>query len=85
MTMFRITKQEWTYISRFRIFLDFKYQGGVKSTVFGVLEDFKLKFVLEWCYSSITYSTKNIMKLAKVVMADELTKVDPELVTYILT
>ena len=31
------------YISRFRIFLDFQYQGGVKSTVSSVFEDLKFK------------------------------------------
>ena len=31
------------YISRFRIFLDFYYQGGVKSTVSEAFEDLKFK------------------------------------------
>ena len=31
------------YISRFRIFLNFHHQGGVKSTVSKVFEDFNLK------------------------------------------
>ena len=30
-------------ISQFRIFLDYLYQGGVESTVSGIIEDLKFK------------------------------------------
>ena len=42
------------YISRFRIFKNFLYQGGVKSTVFLVFEDLKFKisdgYDQNWCF-----------------------------------
>ena len=42
------------YISRFRIFKNFLYQGGVKSTVSWVFEDLKLKisevYDQKWCF-----------------------------------
>ena len=42
------------YISRFRIFKNFLYQGGVKSTVSWVFEDLKFKisegYDQNWCF-----------------------------------
>ena len=42
------------YISRFRIFLNYLHQGGVKSTVSWVFEDLKFKisegYDQNWCF-----------------------------------
>jgi hypothetical protein len=44
------------YISQFRFFLDFYYQGGVKSTVSGIFEDLNLKISEDYIKTEVFLS-----------------------------
>ena len=79
-------KLPYMYISQFRIFKNFLYQGGVKSTVSWVFEDLKFKisegYDQNWCFPDSAQLAVSAKLRQLTGQSQENTNMDPNLLKF---